>query len=110
MVNRVRGEVELPAGGRRYRLCLTLGALAEIETGLAAETMAGLEQRLGAPRARDLIVVLGALLRGGGHDISDIEVTALPLDVPQAVAAIAACFAAAGLGARPPTPEQEPAR
>ena len=38
MPNRIRGEVELIAGGRAYRLLLTLGALAEIEDvlGIAA--------------------------------------------------------------------------
>ena len=31
MANRHRGEIEAELGGQRYTLCLTLGALAEIE-------------------------------------------------------------------------------
>jgi len=34
-MNKVRGEAELTAAGKSHRLLLTLGALAEIEDGLA---------------------------------------------------------------------------
>ena len=57
MANPQRGEVELVVGGETHTLCLTLGALAEIE-GLCAD---------GAPMtATRLVDVLGALMRGGG--------------------------------------------
>ena len=36
MVNPQRGETLLEAGGKRHVLCLTLGALAEIEALMAA--------------------------------------------------------------------------
>ncbi len=39
MVNRARGEAALEAGGRQYRLLLTLGALAEIEDGLGLDDL-----------------------------------------------------------------------
>ena len=35
--NRARGEVVVVLTGRERRLCLTLGALAELETAFAAE-------------------------------------------------------------------------
>lgn len=66
-VNAVRGEVALTVGGRSARLCLTLGALAEIEAGLACRTMAELEARMRALSAGDLVRVVAALLRGGGE-------------------------------------------
>jgi hypothetical protein len=80
MTNRHRGEVEAVFGGRRYTLCLTLGALAELEHALDADGLAGLGARLGAGlSARDVIRILAAGLRGGGTAISDEEVAAFPL-------------------------------
>ncbi len=46
MANRRRGEVPLDLGGRRYTLCLTLGALADLEDSLRAGDLAGLAERL----------------------------------------------------------------
>jgi hypothetical protein len=81
MANRRRGEVPLELGGQRYTLCLTLGALAELEDTLRAGDLAGLAERFGAGRlaTRDLIALLGAALRGGGHAIDDEGVARLPL-------------------------------
>ncbi|SFS77922.1 gene transfer agent family protein [Methylobacterium sp. yr668] len=81
MANRIRGEVPLTLGGRRYTLCLTLGALAELETALQAGDLAGLAARFadGRVSARDLIALLGVALRGGGHDLDDATVARLPL-------------------------------
>lgn len=81
MANRRRGEVPLELGGTRYTLCLTLGALADLEDALQAGDLAGLAERFSAGRlaARDLIALLGAALRGGGHDLDDAAVARLPL-------------------------------
>ncbi|ACB26932.1 gene transfer agent family protein [Methylobacterium radiotolerans] len=81
MANRIRGEVPLTLGGRRYTLCLTLGALAELEAALQAGDLAGLAARFAGGRvsARDLIALLGVVLRGGGHDLDDAAVARLPL-------------------------------
>ncbi|KQT58165.1 hypothetical protein ASG52_22190 [Methylobacterium sp. Leaf456] len=81
MANRRRGEVPLVLGPERYTLCLTLGALAELEDAFAAGDLAGLAARFEGGRlsARDLIVLLGAALRGGGHALDDAAVAALPL-------------------------------
>lgn len=98
MINRARGEVAIEIAGERYRLCLTLGALAEIESGLGAENFADLERRLGAPRVADLIVILEALLRGGGHDTGALALERQALDLTAVARAIAEAFAAAGLG------------
>ncbi|MDE1159309.1 MAG: gene transfer agent family protein [Neorhizobium sp.] len=80
--NRHRGEIEAVIGGKRRILCLTLGALAELETAFAAGDLQALADRFSSGRlkAADLVRVLGAGLRGGGHPLSDEEVAALPLD------------------------------
>jgi len=94
-INRARGEVALQVGDTAYRLCLTLGALAEIEAALEVPGLAALGERLGNPRSGDLIVVLAALMRGGGHDLDTEEVRRLPVEMAGAVRAIAAALNAA---------------
>jgi hypothetical protein len=79
MVNRQRGEVEAVLDGRRWTLCLTLGALAELEAALDASDLMGLARRFGDGKlaASDAIRVIGAGLRGGGNDVSDEAVAAM---------------------------------
>ncbi len=72
-VNKQRGEVPVELDGRQYRLRLTLGALAELEAAYEADDLGALVERFSRGRlsAGDLIRVLGAGLRGAGHDIAD---------------------------------------
>jgi hypothetical protein len=93
--NRARGEASCPLAGAPRRLCLTLGALAEIETALGLDSAADLAERLRAPSARDLLVVLAALLRGGGEGAFAEELAAHAVDPAEAAAAVAAAFTAA---------------
>ncbi|TWD46997.1 tail tube GTA-gp10-like protein [Agrobacterium vitis] len=74
--NRRRGEVEAVIDGERRILCLTLGALAELETAFAADSLADLANRFsrGKLSSRDLIRILAAALRGGGNQCSDEDV------------------------------------
>jgi hypothetical protein len=74
--NRRRGEVEAVIDGERRILCLTLGALAELETAFAADSLADLANRfsVGKLSSRDLIRILAAALRGGGNDCTDDDV------------------------------------
>lgn len=62
------GEVALVLDGERHLLRLTLGALAELEAETGAEGLVDLIARFetGAFRARDVIALLVAGLRGGG--------------------------------------------
>jgi len=92
-VNAARGEVELLIGDQSHRLCLTLGALAEIETLFEGDEALG--NRLKRLSARDVLAVLLVLLRGGGSDITEDDLRASPLDLNEAARAIAACFEAA---------------
>lgn len=81
-VNRRRGEVTARLDDRDYRLCLTLGALAELETAFAAGDLRGLVERFssGALSASDMIAVIGAGLRGGGNVLDDSEVAGMRCD------------------------------
>ena len=82
MPNRRRGEVGLDVAGERYTLCLTLGALAELEDAFGVDDLQALGARFsgGSLSSRDLIKLLGVALRGGGHDLRDSDVAALPLE------------------------------
>jgi len=79
MANLHRGEIEARLSGRSYRLCLTLGALAELEHAFGAEDLVALAARLegGRLRARDLMSILSCGLRGAGNCLSDEDVAAL---------------------------------
>lgn len=78
-VNRRRGEVAAILDGCERRLCLTLGALAELETAFAAADLNALVERFSAGRfaAHDLVRIIGAGLRGGGENVSDEDVRAM---------------------------------
>lgn len=77
--NRRRGEIEAVLDGERRILCLTLGALAELETAFAIDSLNELAARFsrGAIGAHDIIRIVGAGLRGGGNLMSDEEVAAM---------------------------------
>ncbi len=62
------GEVALVLDGERHLLKLTLGALAELEAALEADSLVALVDRFetGGFRARDVARLLLAGLRGGG--------------------------------------------
>ena len=102
MPNRIRGEAGLAAGGKTYRLLLTLGALAEIEDGLGLADLGQVAARMKTVRAGDLAIVAAALLRGGGHDLTPVDVLRLPCDLGTLVAAVTDAFDAAGLDPAPP--------
>jgi hypothetical protein len=73
MANKHRGEIEACLDGKPYQLCLTLGALAELETAFGDDDMLALAQRFekGRLRASDATRIIGAGLRGAGYDIAD---------------------------------------
>lgn len=79
MANRHRGEIEACLNGKTWRLCLTLGALAELEAAFGDDDMLALAQRFekGRISANDAVRIVAAGLRGAGHDISDDEVRSM---------------------------------
>jgi hypothetical protein len=79
MPNPHRGEIAATLGGQSFRLCLTLGALAELEHAFGDTDMLALAERFqnGRLSARDALRIIGAGLRGAGHEIADEAVARL---------------------------------
>lgn len=78
-MNCARGEVALSVCGQDYPLCLTLGALAELETAFQCQRLSDLQTRLLAMNGADYLIVLRALLRGGGHsDVNQLDLESVP--------------------------------
>lgn len=77
--NHARGEIEAVLGGEPRRLCLTLGALAELEATFGEADLIALAERFetGRIRSADAIRIIGAGLRGAGENIGDDEVARL---------------------------------
>lgn len=82
MPNLHRGEIAAVIGGEELTLCLTLGALAELEARLGAGDLTGLAERFAAGRisARDLTAIIGAGLRGGGNAIADDDLARMAIE------------------------------
>lgn len=82
MANKHRGEVEACLDGKPHTLCLTLGALAELESAFGDADMLALAERFGNGRlkASDAVRIIGAGLRGGGTDIPDKLVAGMRVD------------------------------
>lgn len=82
MANRHRGEIDAVLDGTPHRLCLTLGALAELESAFGNDDMLALAERFSSGRvsARDAIRIIAAGLRGAGHQVSDDDVSRMRTD------------------------------
>jgi len=82
MANALRGEIDVVLDGRPYTACLTLGALAELESAFGSETLIGVIERFqsGQVKAGDMITVITAGLRAGGHDVSASDVAAMQVE------------------------------
>ena len=94
-VGRELDGVELD--GVAHRAKLTLGALAELEETLGAESLIALAQRFetGAVSSRDVLAVVVAGLRGGGwqgraEDLRTVEIAGGPLAAARVAAQLLA--------------------
>ena len=98
MVNPWRGDVEIVLDGERRLMRLTLGALAELEVALGADSLIALAERFegAAFTSRDVLAVIVAGLRGGGWTGSSAEL----MHVQVEGGPLAAARAAADLLAR----------
>lgn len=76
LVNRRRGEIVANLGGKDRCLCLTLGALAKLESAFAVGDLGALGERFSSGRlsARDLLTIIHAGLEGGGHTFTRDDV------------------------------------
>lgn len=95
-INPKRGEQLLQLGDKHLKLALTMNALIEIEEGLGVP-LAELGVRMANPSVKDLRTMIGALVRGGGTDMTDEEVGRHNFNPDQAGAAILSAFESAGL-------------
>ena len=82
MANTHRGEIAAVIDGEEKTLCLTLGALAELEARLGSGDLVGLGERFAGGRvsARDLTAILGAGLRGTGNAITDDDLARMSIE------------------------------
>ena len=82
MPNRHRGEVAACLNGQPHKLCLTLGALAELEQAFGDSDMLALTERFQSGRisALDATRILGAGLRGAGHILADDDIARMQFD------------------------------
>ena len=82
MPNIQRGEISAVFEGEERVLCLTLGALAELEARLQAGDLVGLSERFASGRvsARDLTAIIGAGLRGGGNAVTDDDLARMSIE------------------------------
>lgn len=82
LVNRKRGEIAAVLGGKERALCLTLGALAELEAAFGAGDLVALTQRFssGTLSAGDLLTIIHAGLKGAGHTFTREEVAEMQAD------------------------------
>ena len=82
MPNVQRGEIAAVFDGEERVLCLTLGALAELEARLMAGDLVGLSEHFASGRvsARDLTAILGAGLRGGGNAVTDDDLARMAVE------------------------------
>lgn len=106
MANRHRGEIDAVLDGKTFRLCLTLGALAELEQAFGADDMLALALRFETGRisARDAIRIVGAGLRGAGCEVSDEAVARMQAEGGVAgFVAIVARLLSATFGSAPGT-------
>jgi hypothetical protein len=93
--NKARGETVLAIDGRSVRLCVTLGALAELEAAFDVVSLSELGERLSQLTASDLITVISALVTGAGEAMTPAQVAAARIDAKEAARAVATAFQAA---------------
>lgn len=100
MTNKARGEVTIKGPeGKEFTLCLTLGAMAELEDALGIEDITAIGERFEKPKIKDLITILIALLHGGGHPEfkGPADFMDWPMDTEEISRSIRTAFRAAGL-------------
>ena len=97
MTNAIRGEVELQVKHKGEEktmiMCVTTGALAELETELGKPT-SQLEQIIAASEMPTINSVIYWLLRGGGNDLEKKDMITLSFKIKPAIAAIREAFKA----------------
>lgn len=92
LVNAARGEAQLLINGAPHKLCLTLGALAQLEAAFDVVSLEELAERLLRLSAGDSLIVLAALLAGAGTGFSPAELAKASINAQAAAQAIDEAF------------------
>ncbi len=98
-----RGDARIRINGEEKTLRLTLGALADMEERFGGD-LSALQARLKSPRVSDIVLVLHALLAGGGAALTLEALKASDIDLSEATRAIAKAFEALGSDDAPGKP------
>jgi len=69
---------EIEVGGAKYPVALNMGALARIASALGVKKFADLQHRLGEINLPDMPIVVAALLKANGHDVSMQAIEEMP--------------------------------
>lgn len=82
MANPHRGEVAIVLDGESHVMRLTLGALAELEARLQAQSLVALAEKFeqGQVASAELIALLAAGLKGAGSPVTEADVASA--DIP----------------------------
>ena len=95
--NPQRGEVLIDGPeDKQYRLCLTLGAIAQIEEELGVESLTLIDEVMKKARMKDVITIFIALLNGGGEDVTRKDMMRWEIPLLTLMEKIRETFAAAG--------------
>lgn len=100
MIQHRVGDAYVVIDGERRTIRLTLGALAAIEEELGQGDIGAVAQRLQTLRVADLLVILRALLAGGGFPVTIEALKRADIDLGEAARAVAKAFSALAAGAR----------
>lgn len=89
MRNEIRGEATLNVRGKEYTLCLSLGAMAMLQSELNIEDFSKIGTALQKPNADTIGKVILALAHGGGHEELTLEdVIKWPVGLPVLMATL----------------------
>lgn len=94
LINASRGEAVLHIDGRPLILCLTMGALARLETAFDVKSLEALEARLANLSGQDILIIISALLCG--ETLSPAELAKAQIHPAEAAEAITKAFERAG--------------
>lgn len=80
--NKHRGEISAVLSGEVRVLCLTLGALAELESAFDVVNLSELAEKFATVQlsSSDLLKIIAAGLRGGGNTFTNFEVGELSIE------------------------------
>ena len=99
MINKQRGEVKIQGPeGEDLKMCSTMGAIVQIEEDLKIESLTGVGELFQNPSMSKMMVLIKALLAGGGNPLTKEAMMTWQLDFEEVMEKITECFKLAGFG------------